>query len=910
MHTMIRSVAFLLAITVAPAILWAGEGKIRHSPNAIKGEYIVVLNDETPRNEVPAIAHRLAAASGGSLQRVWQDALKGCFIKMTEGQARGLSHHPDIKYIEENAEMFLSATDLTKRDPACDPTPGDDCSTTDNRLWHLDMLDQNAAVGTGDYAYCETGSGVYVYVIDLGVMRAHREFNNDANKVLDGYDASGDPPGFPAYDPCRGPGLEVQPPSGQASPAGVRDSDHGTGVASLVAGRFVGVARDAKIVPIKVSPCASNGARKFNIDTYNTAYALNEIVYANSTYYKVVQGGTTGPSGTYPHSNWPWPPNTSHYQTWGTVQLAYYGNLPTTMTVQMTIEGLDWILRPVSQGGNPNPKSPAVVTLSTYRTVGEDGVTNIPAGSTLSLEQAIGNLLRYNNGQGITVIASANNQDANACDTSPGRMSRNNPNNPNNALQPYKVITAGGTMLRNNPDYNPATGGSFVNQGEPGYDATKPTLLARWRCHAGDSATCSGNIYGTPPAVAPNPITDRSQYIHTTLGSNGGQCVTLFAPAKNIPVANLDDYNTYRDSRATGGGASGTSWSAPIVAAMAARILQSNTTYTVDQVYAALMARTSPDLDPNELDPPGLTGTPNAVLRLTPVSVTALPLTTTVATSGNTSITVSATGPGTLTYELYQVNASFDVATYHNNAAASVKTQGPQTSSTFSVASTAGTSYLVRVRSTCGTADTNITTLSSSIAAPAGVVASATAGTVTITWNSVTNATGYQVERKIGTNAWAIAVTVTSGSQTSTTDTPTVPSGVVLYRVRSKQGSVVSDPSNHDVAYTKTFTNDPIATSAPLTEIAAVHVIELRQAVNGLLELSNSSPVYVGNDLNASILRTQLIDNAHFTSLMSSLNTARTASGIGLAAVGFQVPPVDGVLMDDSQMADLRAGFK
>src|ERR1700740_2005367 len=70
---------------------------------------------------------------------------------------------------------------------------------------------------------------------------------------------------------------------------------------------------------------------------------------------------------------------------------------------------------------------------------------------------------------------------------------------------------------------------------------------------------------------------------------------------------NLDATNTYRDSRATGGNASGTSWSAPIVAGMVARILQNNTGYSVDDVYNAVMSRTTADLDPTELNPPNVT---------------------------------------------------------------------------------------------------------------------------------------------------------------------------------------------------------------------------------------------------------------------------------------------------------------
>lgn len=739
-------------------------------------------------------------------------------------------------------------------------------------------------------------------------MRSHREFGNDANKVLNGYDATGDPAWFPAYDPCRGPGLFNQPPDGQRNPGFVRgNAGHGTGVGSLVNGRNVGVARDARIVPIKVMPCGWAGARVLDDDTPNTAYALNEIVFANGTYYRVVQGGTTGSTAQFPYTNWPWPPDTSHYQTWGTVQLAYHGSLPLTMTVQMTIEGLDWILRPVNEGGNPHPKSPAVVTLSTFRVVGTDGVTNVPSGSTLSLEQAIGNLLTYSNGHGITVIASANNQDANACDTSPGRMSRNNPNNPNNPSQPYKVITAGGTMVRNNPDPNPATGGNAVNLAEPQYDPSKATVLARWRCHAGDSDNCSGNIYGTPPPAVPNPLTHPNAYVGTTLGSNGGCCVTLFAPAKNIPVANLHDYNTYRDPQSTGGFASGTSWSAPMVAGIAARVLQSNPTYTVDQVYSTLMSRTAPDLDPTELDPPGVTQTPNAVLRMTPVVVQPLAAITPLGPNGSATITATAAGASTLTYELYQVNASFDVATYSTGAASSMKVAGPQASNSFTVAPATTTSYFVRARSSCGTADTNITTVTT-ITAPVGVVASANGGTVTIQWNAVANAGGYKVERKIGSSSWTVAQTITSGTQTSVMDTPSVPAGVVLYRVRTTQGSVQSDPSGNDVAYAAAFTDDPILTAAPYTAIKAIHLVELRRAVNALRELGGSGAIYAGSDLDEAYLRTLLVDDAHFTTLLTNLNAARAA--VGLSSISFQIIPTAGALVDDTQMSDLRNGVK
>ncbi|HEY0139376.1 MAG TPA: S8 family serine peptidase [Thermoanaerobaculia bacterium] len=887
-------VTILLALLLSlPLVAQAGEGKIRRNSHAVKDEYIVVLHDETPRDQVPGIARRLAKESRGDLQKIWQDAVKGFFIRMTEGQARGLSHHPDVKYIEENAEMFISASVPTNVDPSCTPGPGSPCTVLDNRLWHLDQMDQKSSVGDNQYSYCETGSGVHVYVVDMGVQRAHREFGDDPNKVLTGFDASGDPAEFPAWKPCGGPFADINAADGARDPVGVRNRAHGTGVASLVNGANLGVARAAKVVPVKVASCAAYGARRINSGAFDTSYAVGEIVHNAHVnhYYKVVQGGMTGPFGSYPSS---WPTDGSQI-TWNTVKLVYYNDtIPApAMTMQMTIDGLNWIVGPA----NTNPKSPAVVTLSTYRMPGE---------SPSSLDDAIFSILRHNT-KGITVVASANNQDSNACDTTPARLSRNNPNNPNSSLTPYKVITAGGTMLRNNPDANPANGGSNVQAAEPQHDPSKPTHLARWRCHAGDSANCSQNIY-TGTYTTPNPYStdpnEQGRYVGWNLGSNGGQCVTLFAPAKNIPVANHDTATLYRDSRASGGNASGTSWSAPIVAGMVARILENNNGYTVDDVYTALMARTSPDLDPTELNPPGVTNTPNAVLRMSPVTVQPLPRFTPRQSNGTATITATATGA--TSYELWRVRSEFDAATYDRGGQPDLK-MTTQTTGTFTFTPDSGRSYFVRAVSACGTADSTVTTVMS-VSAPAGVVATASGSTVAIQWNEVTSASGYKVERKIGTNPWATAQTVTGSSTTTINDTPTVPTGVVLYRVRALQGTFESDPSTVDVAFTGMFTDDPIVTAAPFTPVKAVHMIEVRNACNALRELNSEGAVYAGGDLDPAVLRTQFIDDAHFTSLMFHLNLARAA--FGMPSVGFINPPAPGGLVDDTQMANLRSAVK
>jgi len=732
-----KRVVLLCGVMMTASIANAGEGRIRQYPNAIKDEYIVVLSDDVPRDAVPATARALAAQAGGSLKRIWQDAVKGFFIKMTEGQAFGLSHDPKISYIEQNSQMFMSSSVPTNVDPGCDPPSP--CLVGDNRLWHLDVLDQSDAIPSYGFSYCEdlNSTTAYVYVLDGGVLRAHREFGNDANRVKNGYNASGDNHDnaagvdyYPAYDPCHGPPV-LNDAHAINSFQEIWTVGHGTGVGSVVAGSHVGVAPHAVIVPIKANRCAEWAAKIRDNSNNNTHFDVGAWIWGPSqsafldTYYVCVGAGTTAATVGANDANFhfqPWASPVNGIITDGTVQwqqATTSGPGQSTMaTVQMQIEGLDWILR-TGTNGNPYPKSPAVVSMSMFQVVGNGSrsvncVNAVATGCTTTLEAAILALLNNN----ITVVASANNQDADACDTSPGRLSRDNPTTHPTT---WKVITAGGTMLRNNPDPNPATGGA-ANAPEPAYDRTQPTRFARWRCGAGDSGNCSADITNPTSYTTPNPNTDPNGYQGWTLGSNGGLCVSLFAPAKNIPVAALLDNGSggatmYRNPRVSGGDASGTSWSAPYVAGVAARILQSNPTYNVDQLYTALINQTSATLDSDQRDPPGVTGTPNRVLQLpdASLSVDALPAT------NNGSVTAVAHSGSPVTYKWYQIYSGFDITQHHSNAAADdyldpwAATLVPnQTSATLTLnpLPAVNTSYFVRVYGSCGSVDSTYTTFS------------------------------------------------------------------------------------------------------------------------------------------------------------------------------------------------------
>lgn len=117
-------------------------------------------------------------------------------------------------------------------------------------LWHLDRIDQIQGQLDGVFDRRNGGAGSVVYVMDTGIMAAHSEFLSatGASRIIGGFDAtrsvnighslcvSSDK----AIEPCFN-GFEE-----------LAAASHGTSVASIVAGRNVGVAPEAMIFSIRV----------------------------------------------------------------------------------------------------------------------------------------------------------------------------------------------------------------------------------------------------------------------------------------------------------------------------------------------------------------------------------------------------------------------------------------------------------------------------------------------------------------------------------------------------------------------------------------------------------------------------------------------------------------------------------
>lgn len=121
----------------------------------------------------------------------------------------------------------------------------------DNVLWHLDRADSLSGELDGKVTRTLTGKGAIVYVIDTGVKQDHDEFARaEGSAVIQGLAPLGTDRGCsdkPAtIDPCFG------------TDGSLFVNTHGTAVASMVAGRNVGVAPDAKIVAVYGLPAGTD----------------------------------------------------------------------------------------------------------------------------------------------------------------------------------------------------------------------------------------------------------------------------------------------------------------------------------------------------------------------------------------------------------------------------------------------------------------------------------------------------------------------------------------------------------------------------------------------------------------------------------------------------------------------------
>ncbi len=207
-------------IVAAPGSASAGPQDDREAPatrftsdySAIKDSYIVVLKDSaTP---VDARVKTLAVTYGGTVTHTYRSAVRGFAVTMSAAQAGKLAGSPEVASVEQNRRVSADA----------------DATQLNVPSWGLDRVDQIFAPMNKRFTYPNTASNVRAYVIDSGVRISHAEFGGRASHGYDFVDNDR------VADDCAG---------------------HGTHVAGIIGGTNYGVAKEVRLVSVRVLDCAN-----------------------------------------------------------------------------------------------------------------------------------------------------------------------------------------------------------------------------------------------------------------------------------------------------------------------------------------------------------------------------------------------------------------------------------------------------------------------------------------------------------------------------------------------------------------------------------------------------------------------------------------------------------------------------
>ena len=204
--------------------------KVIKAKKKIPNSWIVVLED---RVDVDAAAQDLTGLSRGQVKHLYKSALKGFAADMSDADAVRIAADPRVKYVEEDSEVSLEATQS-------------------GATWGLDRIDQRNLPLDGTYTYNTTASNVHAYIVDTGIRTSHTDFGGRASV---GFDAIGD--GQNGQD-CNG---------------------HGTHVSGTVGGATYGVAKGVTLVAVRVLNCSGSGTNSGVIAGVNWV-AQNRIIPA------------------------------------------------------------------------------------------------------------------------------------------------------------------------------------------------------------------------------------------------------------------------------------------------------------------------------------------------------------------------------------------------------------------------------------------------------------------------------------------------------------------------------------------------------------------------------------------------------------------------------------------------------
>jgi serine protease len=223
----------------------AGSAAVQKAAQPIDGQYIVVLRGNAvrpanagladSRKTLAQLAHELADSHRGNVGRQYGHALQGFTFAADFAAAEAMSADPRVAYVAEDGWVEASG----KPAPATDPAPTGTTPVAGQQVappsWGLDRVDQHPAALDALYNYVADGTGIDIYMVDTGIRSTHTDFGGRVDTV-NAFTAISD--GYGTED-CNG---------------------HGTHTAGIAAGTTYGVAKNAKLHPVRVLDCYGRGA--------------------------------------------------------------------------------------------------------------------------------------------------------------------------------------------------------------------------------------------------------------------------------------------------------------------------------------------------------------------------------------------------------------------------------------------------------------------------------------------------------------------------------------------------------------------------------------------------------------------------------------------------------------------------
>ena len=178
----------------------------------IDGSYIVVLKESTAKTD--AEIDDVTQGLGIRADYRYRHSIRGFSGKLSPAALDALRRDPRIAYIEQDQMARIVTTQA-------------------NPTWGLDRVDQRARPLDNAYAYNQTGAGVDAYIIDTGIHITHTDFGG---RAVAGFDAI---------------------TSGGTADDG---NGHGTHVAGTVGGTTYGLAKNVRLIAVRVLDNSGSGS--------------------------------------------------------------------------------------------------------------------------------------------------------------------------------------------------------------------------------------------------------------------------------------------------------------------------------------------------------------------------------------------------------------------------------------------------------------------------------------------------------------------------------------------------------------------------------------------------------------------------------------------------------------------------